>query len=92
MNERKKTVSFIKVAGEDIIDRHERNYRMSFLFSHFPDYLFYILLNKDIIPSGPNFIILDLPSLLILIIADQILNDSLCCSNRIHLTFVHMQR
>ena len=30
---------------------------------------------------GPNFIIKDLPSVLILIIADQILNDSLCCSN-----------
>jgi len=28
----------------------------------------------------PTFIIDDLPSVLILIIADQILNDSLCCS------------
>jgi len=31
---------------------------------------------------GPNFIIKDLPSALILIIADQILNDSLCYSNK----------
>ena len=31
---------------------------------------------------GPNFIIKDLPSVLILIIADQILNDSMCCSNK----------
>jgi len=31
---------------------------------------------------GPNFIIEDLPSVLILIIADQMLNDSLCCSNK----------
>ena len=30
--------------------------------------------------TGPNFIIKDLPSVLILIIADQTLNDSLCCS------------
>ena len=30
--------------------------------------------------SGLDFIIRDLPSVLILIIADQILNDSLCCS------------
>jgi len=29
-----------------------------------------------------NFIIEDLLSVLILIIADQILNDSLCCSNK----------
>jgi len=31
--------------------------------------------------SGPNFIINNLPSVLILIIADQLLYDSLCCSN-----------
>jgi len=31
---------------------------------------------------GSNFIIEDLPSVLILIIADQILNDSLCGSNK----------
>jgi len=31
---------------------------------------------------GPNFIIKDLTSVLILIIADQILNESLCCSNK----------
>jgi len=31
---------------------------------------------------GPNFIIKDLPSVLILIIPVQILNDSLCCSNK----------
>ena len=30
--------------------------------------------------SGPNFIIKDLPSVLILIIADQMLNDSLRCA------------
>ena len=33
----------------------------------------------------PNFIIKDLPSVLILIIADQISNDSLCCSNKYNL-------
>ena len=32
------------------------------------------------IGPGPNFIIKDLPSVLIQIIADQILNDLLCCS------------
>jgi len=32
--------------------------------------------------SGPNFIIKDLHSVLILIIADQLLNDSMCCSNK----------
>jgi len=32
--------------------------------------------------SGPDFIIKDLPSVLIQIIADQLLNDSLCCSNK----------
>jgi len=31
---------------------------------------------------GPNIIIKDLPSVLIRIIADQILNDSLCWSNK----------
>ena len=31
---------------------------------------------------GPNFKLKDLPSVLILIIADQIINDSLCCSNK----------
>jgi len=31
--------------------------------------------------SALDFIIKDLPSALILIIADQVLNDSLCCSN-----------
>jgi len=31
---------------------------------------------------GPDFIIKDLPSLLILIIAEQILNDSLCCFDK----------
>ena len=31
---------------------------------------------------GPNFIIKDLPSVLILIITDNILNDLLCCSNK----------
>jgi len=31
---------------------------------------------------GPNFIIKDLPPVLILIIADQSLKDSLCCSNK----------
>jgi len=30
----------------------------------------------------PNLIIKDLPSVLILIFADQISNDSLCCSNK----------
>jgi len=35
-----------------------------------------------IVRPGHNFIIKDLPSVLILIIADQILNDSLCCSNK----------
>jgi len=35
-----------------------------------------------IIRPGPNFIIKDLPSVLILMIADQILNDSLCWSNK----------
>jgi len=32
--------------------------------------------------SGPNFIILTLPSVLILVNADPMLNDSLCCSNK----------
>ena len=32
--------------------------------------------------AGPNSIIIDLPSVLILIIADQLLNNSLCCSNK----------
>jgi len=32
--------------------------------------------------SGHNFIIQDLPSVLIIIIADQMLNDLLCCSNK----------
>ena len=31
---------------------------------------------------GPSFIIIDLPSVFILIIADKMLNDSLCCSNK----------
>ena len=31
---------------------------------------------------GPNFTIKDVPSVLILIIADQMLNDSLCCSSK----------
>ena len=38
-------------------------------------------IKREEIP-GPNFIIKDLPLVLILIIADQILNDLLCCSNR----------
>jgi len=32
--------------------------------------------------ARPNFILKDLPSVLILIIADQIVNDSQCCSNK----------
>jgi len=32
--------------------------------------------------ARPNFIIQDLLIVLILIIADQLLNDSLCCSNK----------
>ena len=32
--------------------------------------------------AGSNFIIKNLPSVLILIIADQLLNYSLCCSNK----------
>ena len=36
----------------------------------------------EVIGSGPNFIIKDLASVLIVIIAHQILNDSLCCSNK----------
>jgi len=32
--------------------------------------------------ARPNFIIEDLLIVLILIIADQLLNDSLCCSNK----------
>jgi len=32
--------------------------------------------------SGPNFIIKELPSVLMLIIADQIVNVLLCCSNK----------
>ena len=39
----------------------------------------YHILDKS---SGPNSIIKDLPSVLILIIADQLLNDSLCCSDK----------
>ena len=31
---------------------------------------------------GSNFIIKDLPSLLIMILADLMLNDLLCCSNK----------
>jgi len=34
------------------------------------------------VDSELNIIIKFLPSMLILIIADQILNDSLCCSNK----------
>ena len=37
--------------------------------------------------SGPNCIIKDLPSVLILIIAHQTLNDSLCCSNKYNWCF-----
>jgi len=32
--------------------------------------------------TGPNFIIMDKTSVLILVNADPILNDSLCCSNK----------
>jgi len=39
-------------------------------------------ISSDCVVSGPNFVITDLPSVLILIIADQIWNDSLCCSNK----------
>ena len=35
--------------------------------------------------SGPNFIIKDLPSVLIVIIADHISNDSLCYFNKYNL-------
>ena len=38
--------------------------------------------NNVLTQSRPNFTIKDLPSVLILIIADQIVNDSLCCSNK----------
>jgi len=38
--------------------------------------------NQDFRRPGPDFIIKDLPSVLILLIADQHLNDSLCCSNK----------
>ena len=44
--------------------------------------LFYQIIDNSDTLTGPNFIIKDLPSVLILIIADQRFNDSLCCSNK----------
>ena len=48
-------------------------------FEYLCDIYIYICLSSY---TGPNFIINDLPSMLILIIADQISYNSLCCSNK----------